>query len=85
VPRTTKTITVSLQPEMSNRVDDARRRQGRSRSEFVREALDRYLVECEWGELVQYGEQQAREQGIGPEDVARLVEEYRVEAQSSQA
>ncbi|MYA00908.1 MAG: ribbon-helix-helix protein, CopG family [Chloroflexi bacterium] len=85
MPRTTKTITVSLQPEMSDRVDDARRRQGRSRSEFVREALDRYLVECEWGELVQYGEKQAREQGIGPEDVARLVEEYRVEAQSSQA
>ncbi|MYE06225.1 MAG: ribbon-helix-helix protein, CopG family, partial [Chloroflexi bacterium] len=45
MPRTTKTITVSLQPEMSDRVDDARRRQGRSRSEFVREALDRYLVE----------------------------------------
>lgn len=85
MPRTTKTITVSLQPEMSDRVDDARRRQGRSRSEFVREALDRYLVECEWGELVQYGERQAREQGIGPEDVARLVEEYRVEARSSQA
>lgn len=85
MPRTTKTITVSLQPEMSDRVDDATRRQGQSRSEFVREALDRYLVECEWGELVQYGEQQAREQGIGPEDVARLVEEYRVEAQSSQA
>ena len=85
MPRTTKTITVSLQPEMSDRVDDARRRQGRSRSEFVREALDRYLVECEWAELVRYGEQQAREQGIDPEDVARLVEEYRVEAQSSQA
>lgn len=84
MPRTTKTITVSLQPEMSDRVDDARRQQGRSRSEFVREALDRYLVECEWGELVKYGELQAREQGIGPEDVARLVEEYRVEAQSSQ-
>lgn len=85
MPRTTKTITVSLQPEMSNRVDDVRRQQGRSRSEFVREAIDRYLVECEWGELVRYGEQQAREQGIGPEDVARLVEEYRVEAQSSRA
>lgn len=85
MPRTTKTITVSLPPDMSDRVDNARRRQGRSRSEFVREALDRYLTECEWGALVQYGEQQAREQGIDPEDVARLVEEYRdrVEAQSS--
>ena len=85
MPRTTKTITVSLQPEMSDRVDDVRRQQGRSRSEFVREALDRYLVECEWGDLVQYGEKQAREQGISPEDVARLVEEYRIEARSSQA
>ncbi len=83
MPRTTKTITFSLPPEMADRVDEVMKEQGRSRSEFLREALLRYIEECEWRSLLQYGEQRAREKGIGPEDVAPLVEEYRVEASSS--
>ncbi len=75
MPRTTKTITVSLPPEMADRVDQVMRQQGRSRSEFLREALLRYIEECEWRQLLQYGEEKAREKGLGPEDTARLVEE----------
>ena len=56
------------------------KQQGRTRSEFLREALLRYLQECEWRELLQYGEQRAREQGLEPEDVDRLTDEYRLEA-----
>ena len=37
----------------------------------------RYIEECEWRQVLQCGEERAREKGIGPEDVARLVEEYR--------
>ena len=79
MPRTTKTITFSLPPEMADRVDEVMKQQGRSRSEFLREAVLRYIEECEWRQLLQYGEERAREQGIGPEDVAALVEEYRAE------
>ena len=43
----------------------------------------RYIEECEWRELLKYGEARARERGIGPEDVADLVEEYRAEVGSS--
>ena len=43
----------------------------------------RYIEECEWRQLLQYGEERAREKGIGPEDVAGLVEEYRSEVSSS--
>ena len=82
MPRTTTTITVSLPPEMADQVDEAMQQQGRSRSEFVREALVRYMEECEWRQLLQYGERRAREQGIGPEDVTSLVEEYRAEVSS---
>ena len=85
MPRTTKTITFSLPPEMADRVDEAMRQQGRSRSEFLREAVLRYIEECEWRQLLRYGEERAREKGIGPEDVANLVEQYRVEVNSSQA
>ncbi len=83
MPRTTKTITFSLPPEMANRVDEVMKQQGRSRSEFLREAVLRYIEECAWRQLLQYGEERAREKGIGPEDVAGLVEEYRAEVSSS--
>ena len=79
MPRTTTTITFSLPPEMAERVDEVMKQQGRTRSELLREALLRYIQECEWRELLRYGEQNARERGIGPEDVGSLVEEYRAE------
>ena len=47
MPRTTKTITFSLPPEMADRVDEVMKQQGRSRSEFLREAVLRYIEECE--------------------------------------
>ena len=77
MPRTKKTFTFSLSPEMAERVDQVRMQQGRSRSEFLREAVLRYMEECEWRQLFQYGEEKAREMGIGPDDVAALVEENR--------
>ncbi len=82
MPRTTRTVTFSLPPDMADRVDEMMAQQGRSRSEFLREAVLRYIEECEWRGLLQYGEQTARQQGIGPEDVAALVEEYRAEFNS---
>ena len=83
MPRTTKTITFSLPPEMAERVDEAIRQQEKSRSEFLREAVLRYVEECEWRQLLQYGEERARAQDIGPEDVSDLVEEYRAEVSQS--
>ena len=85
MPRTTKTITFSLPPEMADRVDEAMKQQRRSRSEFLREAVLRYIEECEWRQLLQYGEVKARDEGIGPDDVSRLVEEYRAEVDSVRA
>lgn len=83
--RSTKTITFSLSPDMAERVDQVMKQQGRSRSELLREALARYIEECEWKDLLQYGEQTARENGIGPEDVSALVEEYRAEVGPTRA
>ena len=83
MPRSTKTITFSLSPTIADRVDQVMKQQGRSRSELVRDALLRYIEECEWRQLFQYGEQRARALGIGPEDVSSLVEEYRAEVRPS--
>ena len=79
MPRATKTITFSLPPEMANRVDEVVRQQGKSRSELLRDALVRYIEDCEWQQLLRYGERRARALGIGPEDVSSLVDEYRAE------
>ena len=84
MPRTTRTITFSLPPEMVERLDEVMQQQGRSRSEFLRDALLRYIEECDWRQLLQYGDERARAQGIGPADVAGLVEEYRAEVGQSQ-
>ena len=83
MPRSTKTITFSLPPDMADRVDQVMKQQGRSRSELLRDALVRYIEECEWRDLLEYGERAAREQGLSPEDVGPLVEEYRTEVDSS--
>ena len=84
MPRTTRTITFSLPPEMADRLDEVMQQRGRSRSEFLREAVNRYIEECQWRQLLKYGEERSREQGIAPEDVSGLVEKYRAEVGQSQ-
>lgn len=79
MPRTTKTITFSLPPEMAEDVEKIMRAEGRTRSELLREALRKYIEDREWLRLLRYGEQKARTRGIAPEDVEGLVEEYRTE------
>ncbi len=83
--RTTATVTFSLPPEMAVQVDRLAEREGRSRSELVREALRRYIDDAEWRRLLAYGERRARDLGIGPEDVERLVDEYRAESGAASA
>ena len=77
MPRTTKTITFSLSPEMAERVRQVMAEEDRTMSELVREALRLYMDDREWRSLVSYGQRRAREQGISPEDVERLVDELR--------
>ena len=75
-------ITFSLPPELANQVQKLSARQGRTRSQLVQEALLRYIEDVEWERVTRHGEQKAREAGIGPEDVANLIEEYRREIAS---
>lgn len=85
MPRTTRTLTFSLPSEMADRVEELVEQEGRSRSALLREALYRYLDENEWQEILRYGEQRTREKKISPEDISRLVEEYRADIGSSRA
>ena len=57
--------------------------QGQYKNEFLREATGQHAKESEWRELLNTGNQRAREQGLSLEDVGRLVEEYRAETEPS--
>ena len=74
---TATTMTFSLPPELAKQIREVVAGEGTGRGELIREALLRYMEESAWHGLLRYGEGQARERGIGPADVSRLVEEYR--------
>ena len=79
--RRTKVLTFSLPPEMAEQVRQVMEEEGRTMSELIREALRTYMQEREWNRLVRYGQRRAREQGITPEEVERLVNEHRAKTQ----
>jgi CopG family transcriptional regulator/antitoxin EndoAI len=81
MPRTSRTITFSLPPEMADKVEDITKEEGRTRSELLREALRRYIEEREWRQILRYGERKAKEKSIAPKDVEDLVDKYRSESE----
>ncbi len=76
--RPTRTVTISLPPELSRRAERAARTEGRSRSELFREALRQYLDRRDrWERIFAAGERAAAALGLSEEDVAVAVEERR--------
>ena len=75
--RTTKTITISIPPEMEAQIEEMMRLEGRTRSELLREALRRYVRDREWRELLRYGQGKAREAGVTEEEIEDIVDAYR--------
>jgi len=75
--RTTKTISLSLPPEMVEKIKELMKKEGRTRSELMREALRRYVEEQEWREILRYGRRKAKQMGITEDQVEDIVDEYR--------
>lgn len=75
--RVTKTITFSLSPEMMGMAERIRRKENRTMSELLREALRRYIEEREWQEILRYGRMKAVEKGITEDMVEDIVDAYR--------
>lgn len=62
---------------MLKRAQSLAKRESRTMSELIREALRHYDRRAWWDEVNAYGRQRAGERGIGEGDVARLVHESR--------
>lgn len=75
--RATKIWTISLPAEIMKEAEEVAKREGRTKSELLREALRQYLWNRRWRELQLYGAQRAKAFGLTEEDVERLVDEYR--------
>jgi metal-responsive CopG/Arc/MetJ family transcriptional regulator len=77
--RTSKLVTISLLPELLEEVEKLAKEEKRTRSEFFREAIRRYIEDKKWERIYRYGRLKAQEQGLAEAEVERLVDEYRVE------
>jgi CopG family transcriptional regulator/antitoxin EndoAI len=75
--RTTKTLSVTLPPEMLSRAEKLAKRENRTMSELVREALRHYERQHWWEETNAYGRARAQSLGIREEDVEQLIHESR--------
>lgn len=77
--RTTKTLSITLPPEMLSRAEQLAKKENRTMSELVREALRHYERQRWWAETNAYGRARAQELSIEEEDVDRLIHEARRE------
>jgi CopG family transcriptional regulator/antitoxin EndoAI len=75
--RTTKTITLSLPPELMEEINQLMKEEGRTRSELLREALRRYAEEQKWKKIYRYAELKAKERGITEDQIEDLIDALR--------
>ena len=75
--RTTKVWKISLPPDMAREAEAVAKREARTKSELIREALRQYLWSAKWNRLHAYGQDRARKLGLQTNDVERLVDEMR--------
>jgi len=76
--RISQPVTITLSPMLYKLADKIAAQEGRTRSEFVREAIRTYALERSWKKLQDLGAQKAKELGLKEEDIERLIDEGRV-------
>ena len=77
--RTAKTISITLPPEILERVSALAKKEHRTMSELIREALRHYERKNWWDEMNAYGGAKVAEKGLVEADVVPLVRAVRKE------
>ena len=75
---------IAIPPSLLAEIQAAAAEEKRPAEEVLREAIERYLENRRWQQLLSYGEERARELGLTEADVPRLIAESRRE-QSARA
>ena len=77
-----KTLSVTLPPEMLDKAERLAKREHRTMSELVREALRQYERNSIWEQIETYGRKSAAKAGIKTEeDVVKIIHDFRRERQ----
>ena len=77
--RTSKTMTISVPPEMEIQIQELMREEGRTRSELFREAFRCYVQDRQWRDALRYGRRKSAEAGIVSEaQVDKLIHDQRI-------
>ena len=77
MPRITKTVTLSLSPEMAEKIEEVTKEEKRTRSELFRQALRMYIEDWEWRRIYRYGETKAKQKGITEHQVEDIIDARR--------
>ncbi len=75
--KTSKTLSITVPPEMLSRAEALAKKENRTMSELVREALRYYERQRWWEEANAIGRARAESLGIRAEEVERVIDEYR--------
>ena len=75
-------ITFTAPAELAAKINEAAEADGCSRSEFLRQAIAKYIWDRSWEEIHNYAEKQAKKTGVKPEDIMGIVREMRDEYDS---
>ena len=74
----TSTINLSIPRDLLDQADREAKRESRSRSELMRDALRLYLERrVRWESIFAYGDAQVKRLGLKPEDVETAIREVR--------
>lgn len=75
--RTTVVWNISLPPSMAKEAESIAKKEARTKSELVREALRQYLWTTKMKKLEEYGKMKTKNMKIKEEDIEKLVDELR--------
>lgn len=75
--RTTKVWNISLPPDMAKEAEAVAKKEARTKSELVREALRQYIWSTKWKTLQTYGQKKAKGLELREEDVEQSVDKIR--------
>lgn len=71
-----KSYPLNLAPSILTQIEEIAKKEGRTKIDIFREAINRYLEERRWKELREYGAHRAAKLGIKEKDIEKLREEY---------
>jgi metal-responsive CopG/Arc/MetJ family transcriptional regulator len=71
-----KSFPLNLTSEILSQIERVAQKEGKTKTDILREAVNYYLEEKRWKEIREYGARQAAKLGIKEKDIERLREEY---------